>query len=82
MGRVWDAVPAPHNLCVQLRKWRANGYPKRAGKAAEREVERFFDVLKGRTARRLEAAAERMVELGVSEQDAAHFGGGAGDSAW
>jgi hypothetical protein len=81
MGRAWDAVPAPHNLCVQLRKWRGNGYPKRAGKAAEREVERFFGALAGRTVRRLAAAAARMRELGVSAEDAAHFGGG-GDSAW
>jgi hypothetical protein len=79
MGRVWDAVPAPHNLCVQLRKWRGNGCPKRPAKAAEREVETFFGALEGRTARRLEAAAARMRELGVSAEDAAHFGGG---SAW
>jgi hypothetical protein len=82
MGRVWDAVPAPHDLCVQLRKWRGNGHPKRAGRAAEREVEKFFGVLQGRTLRRLEAAAARMRELGVSAEDAAHFGGGRSSSRW
>jgi hypothetical protein len=82
MGRVWDAVPAPHNLCVQLRKWRGNGYPKRAGRAAEREVEKFFGVLQGQALRRLEAAAARMRELGVSAEDAAHFGGGGSGSTW
>ena len=78
MGRAWDAVPAPDNLCVKLRAWRRAGYPKAAGRAARREVERFFGVVEGRTLRQLEAAATRMRELGVSAEDAAHFGG----SSW
>jgi hypothetical protein len=82
MGRAWDAVAAPGNLCKRLRRWRRAGFPKAAGRAAEREVERFFGVLEGETLRRLEAAAARMRELGVSAEDAAHFGGGRGDSAW
>jgi hypothetical protein len=80
IGRVWEAAPAPGNLCARLRKWRRAGYPRAAGRAARRELKRLFSALRPSIIDRLAAAAERMEELGVTHEDAVRFGGGEDDT--
>ena len=74
IGRAWQAVPQPNDLCAQLRDWRRDGYPRSAGRWARREVKRLFSTLRPGIIRRLTEAAERMIELGVPADQAGKFG--------
>jgi hypothetical protein len=72
IGRAYASLGAPTDVCATLRAWRRAGRPRSAGRAA---WERLQPVRRlGREQRRkLRAATQRMIELGVPKPDAERF---------
>lgn len=71
-GRGIERAPAPADLCAKLAAWRRAGYPR----ATVRQTIRDFESLGepgDSVGRKLEAAADRMVELGVPREEARLF---------
>jgi hypothetical protein len=71
-GRSIEAAPEPQDLCARLAAWRRAGYPK----STVRETMRDLEALGGAGAsveRKLEAAARRLIALGVPREEARLF---------
>lgn len=70
-GRSLEAVPEPEDLCAKLAAWRRAGYPR----STVRRTMRYLESLGASTSvgRRLEAAARRLISLGVPREEARLF---------
>ncbi len=71
-GRSIEATPEPEDLCAKLAAWRRAGYPK----STVRKTMRDLDSLAAsgpRDERKLEAAAKRLIALGVPRDEARLF---------
>ena len=69
------ALPPRGDVCADLAAWRRDGYPLRTVRAAAAEYRSIFAAFGRGFQRKVAAAADRMRELGVSEEDAKRFEG-------
>jgi hypothetical protein len=69
------ALPPRGDVCADLASWRRAGYPLRTVRAATAEYRSIFAAFGRGFQRKSAAAADRMRELGVSEEDAKVFEG-------
>ena len=69
------ALPPRGDVCADLAAWRRAGYPLRAVRAATTEYRSIFAASGRGFQRKSAAAADRMRELGVSDEDAKVFEG-------
>ncbi len=72
IARAFMALPATGDSCAELRAWLRAGAPRSEGREARAEVE-VIERLARRFERKVEAAADRMIELGVPEEQADTF---------
>ena len=78
LAKAYMALPPRGDVCADLAAWRRDGYPLRTVRAAEAEYRSVFAAFGQGFQRKVAAAADRMRELGVSEQDAKAFEGDGG----
>ena len=72
IARAFMALPAGGDSCAEIRAWLRDGAPRSEGREARAEVE-AIERLARRFERKVDAAADRMIELGVPEQQADTF---------
>ena len=71
-GRSIEATPEPEDLCAKLAAWRRAGYPKSTVRKTMRDLESL--ATRGPSVeRKLEAAAKRLIALGVPRDEARLF---------
>ena len=75
LAKAYMALPPRGDVCADLAAWRRDGYPLRTVRAAAAEYRSVFTAFGRGFQRKVAAAADRMRELGVSEQDAKAFEG-------
>jgi hypothetical protein len=75
IAKAYMALPPRGDVCADLAAWRRDGYPLRTVRAAAAEYRSIFAAFGRGFQRKVAAAADRMRELGVSEQDAKAFEG-------
>lgn len=71
-GRSLERLPAPGDLCAELASWRRAGYPEATVRKTLRAFESLDEPVEG-SGRKLRAAVERMVQLGVPREQAELF---------
>jgi hypothetical protein len=74
-AKAYMALPPRGDVCADLAAWRRAGYPLSTVRAARAEYRTVFGAIGRGFARKIAAAADRMRELGISEQDAKAFEG-------
>jgi hypothetical protein len=75
LAKAYMALPPGGNVCDDLAAWRRKGYDRGTVRAAQTEYRTVFAASGRGWQRKIAAAADRMRELGVSEQDAKAFEG-------
>ena len=75
LAKAYMALPPRGDVCADLAAWRRDGYPLRTVRAAAAEYRSIFAALGRGFQRKAAAAADRMRELGVSEESAKRFEG-------
>lgn len=75
LAKAYMALPPRGDVCADLAAWRREGYPLRTVRAATAEYRSIFAASGRGFQRKSAAAADRMRELGVSEEDAKVFEG-------
>ncbi len=75
LAKAYMALPPRGDVCADLAAWRRDGYPLRTVRAAAAEYRSIFAAFGRGFGRKVTAAADRMRELGVSEEDAKRFEG-------
>ena len=75
LAKAYIALPPRGDVCADLAAWRREGYPLRTVRAATAEYRSIFAASGRGFQRKSAAAADRMRELGVSEEDAKVFEG-------
>ena len=75
LAKAYMALPPRGDVCADLAAWRRAGYPLRTVRAATTEYRRIFAAFGRGFQRKSAAAADRMRELGLSEEDAKVFEG-------
>lgn len=75
-ARLFMALPEPGSLCAELRAWVRAGTPRSASRKALDEVVPVLQAFGREYDRKLEAAADRMIELGVPAEQAEGFADG------
>jgi hypothetical protein len=73
LAKAYMALPPRGDVCRDLAAWRRDGYPLRTVRAATAEYRTIFAASGRGFQRKAAVAADRMRELGVSEQDAKVF---------
>jgi hypothetical protein len=73
LARAYMALPPRGDVCADLAAWRRAGYPLRTVRAATAEYRSVFAASGRGLERKSARAADRMRELGVSEEDAKAF---------
>jgi hypothetical protein len=74
-AKSYAALPPRGDVCDDLAAWRRAGYPLRTVRAARAEYRTVIAATGRGFQRKIAAAADRMRELGISEQDAKVFEG-------
>lgn len=75
VAKAYMALPPRGDVCADLAAWRRAGYPLSTARAAAAEYRSVYASYGRGFQRKAAAAADRMRELGVSEQDAKVFEG-------
>ena len=75
LAKAYMALPPRGDVCADLAAWRRDGYPLRTVRAATAEYRSIFAAFGRGFERKAAAAADRMRELGISEEDAKAFEG-------
>ncbi len=75
LAKAYMALPPRGDVCAHLAAWRREGYPLRTVRAATAEYRSIFAASGRGFQRKAAAAADRMRELGISEDDAKVFEG-------
>ncbi len=75
IAKAYMALPPRGAVCADLAAWRRDGYPLRTVRAAAAEYRSIFAAFGRGFGRKVAAAADRMRELGISEEDAKRFEG-------
>ena len=75
LAKAYMALPPRGDVCADLAAWRRDGYPLRTVRAATTEYRSIFAAFGRGFQRKAAAAADRMRELGISDQDAKVFEG-------
>ena len=75
LAKAYMALPPRGDVCADLAAWRRDGYPLRTVRAAAAEYRSIFVAFGRGFQRKVAAAADRMRELGVSDEDAKRFEG-------
>ena len=75
LAKAYMALPPRGDVCADLAAWRRDGYPLRTVRAATAEYHSIFAASGRGFERKSAAAANRMRELGISEEDAEAFEG-------
>ena len=78
LAKAYMALPPRGDVCADLAAWRRDGYPLRTVRAAAAEYRSIFAAFGRGFGRKVAAAADRMRELGISEEDAKRFEGDGG----
>ena len=73
LAKAYTALRPRGDVCADLAAWRREGYPLRTVRAATTEYRAVFAASGRGLERKSAAAADRMRELGVSEEDAQAF---------
>ena len=73
LAKAYMALPPRGDVCADLAAWRRDGYPLRTLRAAAAEYRSVFAAFGRGFQRKVAAAADRMRELGISEEDARRF---------
>jgi hypothetical protein len=75
LAKAYMALPLRGDVCADLAAWRRDGYPLRTVRAATAEYHSIFAASGRGFERKSARAADRMRELGISEEDAEAFEG-------
>jgi hypothetical protein len=75
LAKAYGALPAGGDLCEDVKAWRRTGYDRATIRRAQAEYRPVFAAFGRGMQRKIAAAADRMRELGISEQDAKVFEG-------